>query len=249
VNVQATPKQPPAKRLNVVEVAAGTLAAVSSAVAASALGVEGTLTGAAVGSVVATLATALYAKSLTGTRDRLKDLRPRRSARPPRGPDATRSLGRSATTVAGSDTAVAAGAAARLSGTVYGRRKRRWPVVAATAAAAVAAFGLAIALITGVELALGQPLANLYGQHTGGGTSIGTVSQPASSRNDIPVPASDQPSDEPSGTPASADPTESPSGRSATPSPAASSPTTGGAPSSAAVTPTPIPGSTGRPVP
>jgi hypothetical protein len=249
VTAQTPPEQPPAKKLNAVEVVAGTLAAVSSAVAASALGVEGTLTGAAVGSVVATLGTALYAKSLRGTKNRLQDLRPRRSARPPRGPDRTRQVGRSSAKVAGSDTAVSAGAAARLTGTVYGRRKRRWPVVAATSAAAVAAFGLAIALITGVELALGQPLANLYGKHTDGGTTLSTVSRPAPVQDGTPVPTSDRPSDEPSGTPASPAPTQSTSGQPASASPAASSTAVPGNPPSAAATRPPIPQPTGRPVP
>ncbi len=55
--------------LSLTNVAAGALAAASSAVAASTLGVAGTVVGAALGSVVATTATAVYLHSFERTRD------------------------------------------------------------------------------------------------------------------------------------------------------------------------------------
>ena len=63
------------------QVAASALAAVSSAVAASYLGVAGTVIGAGVGSVIATVCTALYQHSLTRTNERIRKVTPA-TARP-----------------------------------------------------------------------------------------------------------------------------------------------------------------------
>jgi hypothetical protein len=144
--VRAKPAK--ARPVNLVEILAGTLSAVSTAVAASFLGVTGTIVGAVVGSVLGTLATAFYAQSLTRGHDRLKALRPRPGAGTPK-------------------------TAATLTGTVYGRRKRRWPLAVGTTAAA---FALAIAGITTAELAFGHPLSNLFGGHATATTTITTVS-------------------------------------------------------------------------
>jgi hypothetical protein len=65
------------------QVAASALAAVSSAVAASYLGVGGTVIGAGVGSVIATVSTALYQHSLTRTNERIRKAVPMPARRPP----------------------------------------------------------------------------------------------------------------------------------------------------------------------
>jgi hypothetical protein len=65
------------------QVAARALAAVSSAVAASYLGVGGTVIGAGVGSVIATVSTALYQHSLTRTNERIRRAVPMPARRPP----------------------------------------------------------------------------------------------------------------------------------------------------------------------
>jgi hypothetical protein len=62
--------------LSGVQVAASALAAISSAVAASFLGVGGTVVGAGVGSVIATISTALYQHSLHRTNATLKKVVP-----------------------------------------------------------------------------------------------------------------------------------------------------------------------------
>ncbi|MGY0230488.1 hypothetical protein [Longispora urticae] len=64
----------PKLELNLVQVAAGTLAAVSAAFALSKLGIGGTLTGAAVASVVAGIGSSLYTHSLTKAKDKLKEV-------------------------------------------------------------------------------------------------------------------------------------------------------------------------------
>src|SRR3954451_4903770 len=144
-----TQKPVNSKPLNIVEIVAATLSAVSTAIAASFLGVTGTIAGAAVGSVLGTIATAVYSRSLhRGTekwQERWRTFRVK--------PERTSSPG---------------------TGTVYGRRRRRrWPLAAATTAAA---FALGIGAITIGELAFGHPVANLFGDHTTGTTSISTVS-------------------------------------------------------------------------
>jgi hypothetical protein len=150
--------QPPnTKKINLIEVVAASLAAVSAAVAASFLGVAGTITGAAVGSVIGTVGTTVYAHSLIRGRQRWSTLRPRLTARVGTGagqpPTNQLTLARN--------------------GTVYGRRRRRrWPLAVASTAAA---FILAIGAITVAELALGHPLANLFGGQAAGRTSIGNL--------------------------------------------------------------------------
>src|SRR3954469_9644094 len=61
----AVTERPPAGGLSVTQVSGGALAAVTAAVGASYLGVAGTLIGAAVGSVISTVAAALYSNSLS----------------------------------------------------------------------------------------------------------------------------------------------------------------------------------------
>ena len=65
-------REPVGLRLNGVQVAAGALAAISSAVAASYLSVGGTIFGAAISSVVTTTAGAVYGHYLDRTHARLR---------------------------------------------------------------------------------------------------------------------------------------------------------------------------------
>jgi hypothetical protein len=65
----------PALDLSFTKIAGGALAAVTTAVAASHLGVNGTLTGAAFGSVVSSVAAALYATSLKTAHTRIRATR------------------------------------------------------------------------------------------------------------------------------------------------------------------------------
>ena len=62
----------PRFELNVVQLIAAALAAITSAVVASFFGVAGTVIGAGIGSLVATLGTAVYAHSLRRTQTRLR---------------------------------------------------------------------------------------------------------------------------------------------------------------------------------
>ena len=136
------------EQLRVPKLLAGALAAVSGAVVASFFGIEGTLIGAALVSLLVAPAEALYTHSLASAH---------RVAR--------RSLVRRVGEQPGTSQ----------EGTSQAHPQPiRWQRVAV---AAVAAFGLAVGAITGVEAVANQPLASLVGSRPRpeGSTSVGAV--------------------------------------------------------------------------
>jgi hypothetical protein len=136
------------EQLRVPRLLAGALAAVSGAVVASFFGVEGTLIGAALVSLLVAPAEAVYTHSLMSAH---------RVAR--------RSLVRR----------VDEQADASEEGAIEAHRQPiRWQRVAV---AAVVAFGIAVGAITGVETVANQPLASLFGSSSrqGASTSVGLV--------------------------------------------------------------------------
>jgi hypothetical protein len=141
------------EQLRIPKLLAGALAAVSGAVVASLFGVEGTLIGAAVASLLVAPAEALYTHSLASAH---------RVAR--------RSLLRRVGEQAGASEEAASEEAA----SEAHPQPIRWQRVAV---AAVLAFGIAVAAITGVETVANQPLASLFGSRSqqGGSTSVGVV--------------------------------------------------------------------------
>jgi hypothetical protein len=141
------------EQLRVPKLLAGALAAVSGAVVASFFGIEGTLIGAALVSLLVAPAEALYTHSLASAH---------RVAR--------RSLVRRLGEQAG-----ASQEGTSQEGTSQAHPQPiRWQRVAV---AAVAAFGLAVGAITGVEAVANQPLASLVGSRPRpeGSTSVGAV--------------------------------------------------------------------------
>jgi hypothetical protein len=136
------------EQLRVPRLLAGALAAVSGAVVASFFGVEGTLIGAALVSLLVAPAEALYTHSLMSAH---------RVAR--------RSLVRRVGEQADASEEGASEA---------DPQPIRWQRVAV---AAVVAFGIAVGAITGVEAVANQPLASLFGSSSrqGGSTSVGLV--------------------------------------------------------------------------
>jgi hypothetical protein len=151
------------EQLRVPKLLAGALAAVSGAVVASFFGIEGTLIGAALVSLLVAPAEALYTHSLASAH---------RVAR--------RSLVRRVGEQAGASQAGASQAGTSQAGTSQEGTSQahpqpiRWQRVAV---AAVAAFGLAVGAITGVEAVANQPLASLVGSRPRpeGSTSVGAV--------------------------------------------------------------------------
>ena len=152
--------------LSPVQIAAGALAAVSAAVVASFFGLAGTLIGAALASVVSTVSAALYSESLRRTNERLRLARSR-VAGPAGEPDATRVLPRQL------DPRRAPV-----------RRRPRWPRIAVGAAAV---FGLAMGIVTGVEMIGQQPVSALVGTSSSSTTTtIGALSKAGSDREEKP---------------------------------------------------------------
>jgi hypothetical protein len=141
------------EQLRVPKLLAGALAAVSGAVIASLFGVEGTLIGAALVSLLVAPAEAVYTHSLTSAHH-----------------VARRSLLRR-----GGDQANSSEEGASEDGASQAQPQPiRWQRVAV---AAVLAFGIAVAAISGVEAVANQPLASLVGTQprAGGSTSVGVV--------------------------------------------------------------------------
>jgi hypothetical protein len=146
------------EQLRVPKLLAGALAAVSGAVVASFFGIEGTLIGAALVSLLVAPAEALYTHSLASAH---------RVAR--------RSLVRRLGEQAGASQEGTSQEGTSQEGTSQAHPQPiRWQRVAV---AAVAAFGLAVGAITGVEAVANQPLASLVGSRPRpeGSTSVGAV--------------------------------------------------------------------------
>jgi hypothetical protein len=151
------------EQLSVPKLLGAALAAVSGAVVASLFGIEGTLIGAALVSLLVAPAEALYAHSLASAH---------RVAR--------RSLVRRVGEQAGASQEGTSQEGTSQEGTGQegtgqaDPKPIRWQRVAV---AAVAAFGIAVVAITGVEAVANQPLASLVGSRPrpGASTSVGVV--------------------------------------------------------------------------
>ncbi|MDT4936899.1 MAG: hypothetical protein QOG80_570 [Pseudonocardiales bacterium] len=151
----------PRFRLSVVQLLASVLAAATAAVVGSYLGVNGTVIGAAIASLLSVVGTALYSHSLVRTGHHVRAVVPV-SARwlppAPRQPD------------------VEPPAA---------QRPRTRPIVRIGMAAAVV-FVAALAVLTGVELLAGRPVTDLVkGQSANGTTVFGSQQHPTAT----PTPA------------------------------------------------------------
>lgn len=178
--------------ISVAQVVASALAAVSSAFLLSKLGAAGTVIGAAIASVVATVGSALYVHVFRRTSEQLRDVRaqmgPNALGVPAAAHDAPlgRSMATPAAANAGADDATrvlpvfdpSTHGAEPLAETA-GRepvpvpepsRTRTWLV--RSGIAAVAVFAIAMASITVVELGMGRSFASLFG-NGGAGSTIG----------------------------------------------------------------------------
>lgn len=143
---ERTPAPPTRPGLTGLQVVTSALASVSAAVIASFFGVAGTLIGAALASVITTVSAALYGESLRRTTERLHRLRSR-------------------TGTAGPTASAAAGLPARLDPRRAPRRPPApgRPCFSRVALAAAAVFGLAMVLITTVELIGQRPVSAMVG--------------------------------------------------------------------------------------
>jgi len=158
--------------LSAVQLTAGALAAVSSAVVASLFGVAGTLIGAAVASVISTVSATLYSQSLERTNERLRRVREQVTHRTP---------AREATQTRA--TAVLPAHLDPRSEPAW-RVRIRWPRVAVYA---VGLFVLAMGIVTGIELIGQRPVSALVGvAETSRTTTLGELTEASSSKDTTP---------------------------------------------------------------
>jgi hypothetical protein len=156
------------EQLRIPKLLAGALAAVSGAVVASFFGVEGTLIGAALVSLLVAPAEAVYTHSLASAHQVA-----RRSLLRRVGPEAGANEA-GANEAGASEEGASEEGASEEGASEADPQPIRWQRVAV---AAVLAFGIAVAAITGVEAVANQPLASLFGSQPrqGGSTSVGVV--------------------------------------------------------------------------
>jgi hypothetical protein len=230
------PPPAPTKKINLTaaQVGASAAASATSAVGASFLGAGGTIAGAALGSVVTTVAGALYTRSLERAGSRLRDTTTVLVKRMPsdgvRASSVPTHLGDVADPAAGEpagETTVAvpaepvmpeeAGHLARAAEATE-QRRRPWLLIVIAAAG----FALAVVGISAAESLLGHPVSG-----GSGGTSVGRVigTEPDTSGDRKPTtPPSTEPSaeesattgDEPTTEPSS-EPSQEPSSQASTP--------------------------------
>jgi hypothetical protein len=164
-------EKPQGVQLSATQVAAGALAAVSSAVVASFFGLAGTLIGAALASVISTVSAALYSNSLQKTNEKLRRAR---------GQLPGRQAAAEATEVASAAPATQVLPAHLDPRRAPDRRPRpRWAKVAVYAAAV---FVMAMGIVTGIELIGQRPVSALVGgEDTSTTTTLGAITNASSS--------------------------------------------------------------------
>lgn len=174
---ELTEEKPQGAQLSATQVAAGALAAVSSAVVASFFGLAGTLIGAALASVISTVSAALYSNSLQKTNEKLRRARGQLTGRQDAVADAEPA-----------PAVPAAPATKVLPAHLDPRRapdrrpRPRWTRVAVYAAAV---FALAMGIVTGIELIGQRPVSALVsGTETSTATTIGAITNASSSSSD-----------------------------------------------------------------
>jgi uncharacterized protein YcfJ len=141
--------------LDLTKLIASAVGSVLAAVVLSKFGVAGTLTGAALGSVVSTVGTELNQHYLSKSSRRLQELRA-----------AQRRSGRAQAGAEPAEEPVEPSAPP-----APDRQRPAWMSWKALAALGVGGFLVAMLAITGFELAVGKPLAGLFGNQVGGGRS------------------------------------------------------------------------------
>jgi hypothetical protein len=167
--------KPQGVQLSATQVAAGALAAVSSAVVASFFGLAGTLIGAALASVISTISAALYSNSLQKTNEKLRRARGQLTGR--QAPVEDTRISPAAPPATPATQVLPAHLDPRHA---PARRSRpRWTKVAVYAAAV---FVMAMGIVTGIELIGQKPVSALVsGTETSRSTTIGAITNASSS--------------------------------------------------------------------
>jgi hypothetical protein len=244
-NKDTSAEQAEKSGIRMAQVAAAALAAVTAALLGSTLGVAGTVLGAGVASVVTTVGAELYLRSMRRTRaaaQRARELARALTVPGSRHERVARNFSEQPTVRLPKPGTEAPGAGDEPTSKL---RKLRWPLIIGTS---VAAFIIAIAVITGFEGATG----NTFGG--GNGTTIGRLvasgsglpgkktQQPPTTQNSTPSATTQAPTSSPTPTATSTPNTTSPTSPTRAPATTGSaSPTPSSAPQSPSGAPTPTP--------
>jgi hypothetical protein len=215
-----------------IQVIAGAAAASSAAFLASYLGVTGTVIGAALASVVATVGTQMYSSSLHRSSAAVRRTATQFGGRPGYVEPTTTDRGPGETMVLPAPVRIAPEPG----------RGRPWARIVMTAAAVLA---VTLGSITAVEAVAGKPLAALLGHSSATGTSLGAFGGRTTSTTSTPVPTTATVrSPEPTATP-TAQPTATPTAQPTATSTATATPTD--QPTATTPTATPTGSATGTP--
>jgi hypothetical protein len=191
--------------IDIPKTIAAALAAVCAAVVGSFLGVAGTLVGAAVASIIGTVGTEIYARSLKKGREKLVTVAPTFIRSP---------------AAVGTPEVAAATEEDSPSHTVPPKRQIRWGRVAMIAGAV---FVLAMGTLTVAELITGKSIASSVGNGTKATTTFGGLLNSGRSTRSTPAPA---PSATPTDTAATGDPRVAPTTEAPTDAQPTTAPTT-----------------------
>ncbi|MEV6488939.1 hypothetical protein AB0M20_09945 [Actinoplanes sp. NPDC051633] len=196
--------------IDIPKTLAGALAAVCAAVIGSFLGVAGTLVGAAVASIIGSVGTEIYNRSIRKGTQKLQTLAPAFVKAPaavgtPEVAAATDEDSPSHTTAEGSPTAAEADPAV---GGQPARRQVRWkPILIGTALI----FFLSMGAILAVETLAGQSIASITGNDNKGGNTLSHLVGDDDTSDSTPTPAvTETPSTEPSSTGDTSEPSGEP---------------------------------------
>jgi hypothetical protein len=146
----------PRFELSWTQLIATALAAITATIAASYLGVAGTVIGAAVVSVMSAVSNAVYGHSLRSTHARVREAVPVRRRQTPE-------------TATLTPPKLSGGAASNFGRVKVADGGRAWR---GAALGAVALFVALLTLVTGLELVTGRPLTDLVRGSTGSGTTV-----------------------------------------------------------------------------
>jgi hypothetical protein len=161
--------------LSIPQLLAGALAAASAAVAASWLGVAGTVTGAVVASIVVSVSSALYKHSLERSSQVIRETLPVLPVLPDRYRNAHPASPTETTMIDGTPPTKAARGASPVN-----PRAIRWGLVAVTALLTlIAGFGI----LTAVEAVMGRSVEQLTHNDSGGGTTVSRIFHHGSSKS------------------------------------------------------------------
>lgn len=160
--------------LSPLQLMGGALAAITTAVVSSYLGVAGTLIGAALASILSTVGAAFYTQSITAARGRIVSGLSTLGDRGGSGDSGQRS-GSTAVHEETLTVDTRSGLLSRAQVAIGRVSKRAWIGTAAV-------FLMAIVAITGFEVATGKPVSATVTGGTSGGTTIGSVVEPGGQR-------------------------------------------------------------------